>query len=96
LLGGEKTVTLASDLMGRMVLDTESPSRLRAARSRFAKWALDSPDNTALQNVLAAIDARLTAGGDQDRVDLPIPFPRNSISTGEKPLVRKPGTVSDL
>ena len=53
------TVTLASDLMGRMVLDTESPSRLRAARNHIAKWASESPDNTALQNVVAAIDGRL-------------------------------------
>jgi hypothetical protein len=55
----EETVTLGSDLMGRMVLGTESPSRLRAARNRFATWASESPDNTALQNVVAAIDARL-------------------------------------
>lgn len=52
-------MTLASGLMGRMVFDTESPARLRAARSRFAKWASESPDNTVLQIVVAAIGARL-------------------------------------
>ena len=52
-------MTLAIGLMGRMVFETESPARLRAARSRFAKWASESPDDTALQIVVEAIDARL-------------------------------------
>ena len=64
----EETVTLASDLMGRMVLDTESPSRLRAARNRFAKWASESPDDNELQNVVAAIDARLKFLGKKEPV----------------------------
>jgi hypothetical protein len=68
----EETVTLASDLMGRMVLDTESPSRLRAARNRFATWASESPDNTALQNVVAAIDARLKFLGKKEPVAVTI------------------------
>jgi hypothetical protein len=58
-LGGDETVTLASDLMGRIVLDTESPSRLRAARDCFARWASQSPENAALQMMVAAIEARL-------------------------------------
>jgi len=35
------------------------------------------------------------SGPDEARILPIIPFPRNSILTGEKPLVRKPGTVSD-
>jgi hypothetical protein len=58
--------------MGRMVLDTESPSRLRAARNRFAEWASESPDNTALQNVVAAIDARLKFLGKEEPVPVTI------------------------
>ena len=59
-------MTLAIDLMGRMVFDTESPARLRAARSRFAKWASESPDDTALQIFVAAIDARLKVLGKEE------------------------------
>jgi hypothetical protein len=54
-----ETMTLASDLMGRMVLDTESPSRLRTARNCFAKWASESPENAALEIMVAPLDARL-------------------------------------
>jgi hypothetical protein len=65
-------VTLASDLMGRIILDTESPSRLRAARDCFARWASQSPDNAALQMMVAAIDARLRFLGKKEPVPVTI------------------------
>jgi hypothetical protein len=72
MLGGEETVTLASDLMGRIVLDTKSPSRLRTARDCFARWASQSPDNAALQMMVAAIDARLRFLGKKEPVAVTI------------------------
>jgi hypothetical protein len=65
-------MTLATDLMRRMVLDAESPARLRAARSRFASWASECPDDTALQNVAAAIDVRLKLLGRKEPVAVTI------------------------
>lgn len=58
--------------MGRMVLDTNSPSRLVAARGCFAKWASECPDNAAFHNAVAAIDARLKILGKREPVAVTI------------------------
>jgi hypothetical protein len=57
--GCKETMRLVNELMERMVLDTDSPSRLRTARAYFAKWSSEWPHDAALQNVVAALDARL-------------------------------------
>jgi hypothetical protein len=63
---------LVIDLMERMVLDTESPSRLRAARAYFAKWSSEWPEHTAFRDVVAALDARLKRLGKKEPVAVSI------------------------
>jgi hypothetical protein len=57
---------LVNELMERMVLDTESPSRLRTVRAYFAKWSSEWPHDAALRNVVAAFDARLKRLGKKE------------------------------
>lgn len=61
-----------SDLLGRMVLHSNSPSRLRKARDCFAAWALEEPNNTALPTCVVEIDARLKILGKKEPAAIPI------------------------
>jgi hypothetical protein len=55
---------------------------IRAARSRFARWALECPDDTALQNVVAAIDARLKLLGKKEPVPITISSRARDVADG--------------
>ena len=81
--------------MERMVLDTESPSRLRAARNCFAKWASESPDNAGLQIMVAAIDARLKVLGNKEPVAVTISSRARDIA-GELDLPGNPTMLEFL
>jgi hypothetical protein len=73
---------LVSKLMERMVLDTESPSRLRAARAYFAKWSSEWPHDRGLRDVVAALDARLKRLGKNEPVVVSISNRARDIADG--------------
>jgi hypothetical protein len=63
---------LVSNLMQRMVFDTESPARLRAARVYFAQWSSEWPRDSGLRRMVAALDARLKCLGKKEPVAVSI------------------------
>jgi hypothetical protein len=90
--GSEEIMRLVSDLMERMVLDTESPSRLRAARAYFSRWSSEWPEHAAFRNVVAALDERLKCLGKKEPVAIPISNRAREIADD----LDFPGTVNTL
>jgi hypothetical protein len=57
---------LTNELLGRMVLGSNSPCRLRKARDCFATWASEGPQNSGLQVLLTESDGRLKVLGKKE------------------------------
>lgn len=65
-MASDDILKLTSGLLGRMILESDSPFRLWKARDRFVAWASEEPQNSVPQMLLAQIEAQLKVVGKKE------------------------------